>query len=157
MNFENDKLTDLEYIEHMIPHHQMAVDMSERIISNTKNPSILILSRDIIRSQKYEIWEMNSMKKMFIDNNNPDSTIIHNSSHNSHSTMKSNITEIEYLQNMIPHHQNAIDMSNKLLLYTNSTYLIAMAHKLIIQQNTEILLMTGLLDEKNFKIESKLL
>ena len=27
-----DKLTDIEYLEHMIPHHQVAIDMSHLLI-----------------------------------------------------------------------------------------------------------------------------
>jgi uncharacterized protein (DUF305 family) len=153
MNFENEKLTDLEYILHMIPHHQIAVDMSEQIIQNTKNAPILALSRAIIRSQKYEIWEMSAMKKMFTDTNNSHSNTIDTL----HSTKKSNITETEYLDHMIPHHQIAIDMSKKLLLYTNSTYIIDLANKVIVQQKKEISFMTGLLDKTTFKIESQLL
>ena len=51
-----DKLTDIEYLEHMIPHHQVAIDMSELLEPNTTNPIILHLCRDIIRKQGYEIW-----------------------------------------------------------------------------------------------------
>ena len=29
-------LTDLQYLEHMIPHHQVAVDMSKVLLKNTK-------------------------------------------------------------------------------------------------------------------------
>jgi len=50
-----DKLTELEYLDHMIPHHQVAIDMSNLLIPHTKNPTILHLCRDIIRKQSYEI------------------------------------------------------------------------------------------------------
>ena len=58
-----DKLTDLEYLEHMIPHHQVATDMSDLLIPNMNNPTILHLCRDIKRKQEYEIWEMELMKR----------------------------------------------------------------------------------------------
>ena len=56
----------------MIPHHQVAIDMSNLLIPNTNNPTILHLCRDIIRKQDYEIREMNFMKNnlshtMYID------------------------------------------------------------------------------------------
>ena len=53
-----DNLTDIEYLKHMIPHHQVAIDMSNLLIRKTSNPIILNLCRDIIRKQSYEIWEM---------------------------------------------------------------------------------------------------
>ena len=31
-------LTDIQYLEHMIPHHQVAIDMSELLEPNTNNP-----------------------------------------------------------------------------------------------------------------------
>ena len=32
-----DRLTDIEYLEHMIPHHQVAIDMSNMLIPHTNN------------------------------------------------------------------------------------------------------------------------
>ena len=32
-----DDLTNLEYLEHMIPHHQVAIDMSVLLIEKTKD------------------------------------------------------------------------------------------------------------------------
>ena len=83
-----DRLTDIEYLEHMIPHHQVAIDMSNMLIPHTNNAEILHLCRNIIRKQSYEIWERNGQvgdgkntnffiinhfkfnnKKKFIENN----------------------------------------------------------------------------------------
>ena len=36
-----DKLTDIEYLEHMISHHQVAIDMSELLIPKTDNTLML--------------------------------------------------------------------------------------------------------------------
>ena len=55
-----DYLSDIEYLIHMIPHHQVAIDMSKLLIPKINSPSILHLCRDIIRKQGYEIWEMRS-------------------------------------------------------------------------------------------------
>ena len=58
-----DKLTDLEYIIHMIPHHQVAVDMSELLIPKISDPVILDLCRKLIIDQQYEIFYMNDLLK----------------------------------------------------------------------------------------------
>ena len=50
-----DKLTDLEYLEHMIPHHQVAVDMSKVLLKNTKSDIMVYLAYRIIRSQQAEV------------------------------------------------------------------------------------------------------
>lgn len=167
-----DKLTDLEYLIHMIPHHQVAIDMSRLLIPNTKNPIILHLCRDIIRKQDYEIWEMKMMKKNISDTifeNIPfqveniqtkldkfepvnskakegpcDPLFFEPDNHAKHMEhMK--VTEKSYLEHMIPHHQVAVDMSKRLLLHTNHSYLMDFCRKLIIDQQGEIYYMNSLL------------
>jgi len=54
-------MTDEAYIEHMIPHHQIAIDMSKRILKTTTNDFIIYLAYRIIRSQQLEIYELNNI------------------------------------------------------------------------------------------------
>ena len=178
-----DKLTDIEYLEHMIPHHQVAIDMSNMLIPHTKNPNILHLCRDIIRKQSYEIWEMNMMKdklsktlftkekgsvdnyKTKLEKYNPimskskdgdcDSMFFSPNDHSKHMEgMK--INDTSYLKHMIPHHQVAVDMSKRLLLHTNHSYLMEFCRKLILEQQGEIFYMNSLLLNK-YNYDSELL
>jgi uncharacterized protein (DUF305 family) len=168
-----DKLTDLEYLEHMIPHHQVAIDISELLKSRSNNPLMLELSRNIIRTQGYEIWEMTIMKtkisetmfskdtsrkeniKTKLDLYNPilskskdgkcNPLFFKPNEHMKH--MKHmELTDKSYLEHMIPHHQVAIDMSKRLLLHTNHSYLMEFCRKLIIDQQGEIFYMNNLLN-----------
>ena len=178
-----DKLTDLEYLEHMIPHHQVAIDMSNLLIPNTKNPVTLHLCRDIIRKQSYEIWEMTMMKnkisetlfdekkgkidtyKTKLERFEPilskskdgscDPLFFKPNDHMAHMKhMK--VNDRSYLEHMIPHHQVAIDMSKRLLLHTNHSYLMEFCRKLIIDQEGEIFYMNNLL-QSNYTHKSELL
>jgi uncharacterized protein (DUF305 family) len=172
-----DKLTDIQYLEHMIPHHQVAVDMSDMLIPHTNNPSMLNLCREIKRVQEYEIWEMEKMKKKLSDTMSSNNEFIVDKDNaktkldiwdpkmskskdggcnplffkpNDHSQHMKHmkITDKSYLEHMIPHHQVAIDMSKRLLLHTNNTYLITFCRKLIIDQQGEIYYMNNLLKNK---------
>ena len=58
-----DKLTDIEYLEHMIPHHQVAIDMSKKLLKNTKNDFMIYLAYRIIRSQSTEIVMLSDLLK----------------------------------------------------------------------------------------------
>jgi uncharacterized protein (DUF305 family) len=178
-----DKLTDIEYLEHMIPHHQVAIDMSKMLIPHSNNPIMLHLCRDIIRKQSYEIWEMTIMKSSLPDTISSDFTWkidkIHTkldiyapilskskdgncnplffkpNEHSSH--MKGmKINNKSYLEHMIPHHQVAIDMSKRLLLHTNNSYLLDFCRKLIIDQQGEIYTMNNLL-KNTYNYNSELL
>jgi uncharacterized protein (DUF305 family) len=55
------KLDDEMYLKHMIPHHQVAVDMSKVLLKNTKNDFMIYLANRIIRSQNEEIILLNDM------------------------------------------------------------------------------------------------
>ena len=176
-----DDLTNLEYLEHMIPHHQVAIDMSELLIPKTKDPKMLILCRNIIRKQGYEIWEMEQMKQKISDTmfDNTEFNPVNDrtkldiyypklskskdgscnplffkpNDHMKHMAGME-ITDKSYLEHMIPHHQVAIDMSRRLLLHTNHPYLMDFCRKLIIDQQGEIFHMNSLLQNSyNYKSE----
>jgi len=64
-------MSDAMYIQHMIPHHQVAVDMSKKILKTTKNDFIIDLAYKIIRSQQLEItklYYLSKSKNMFESN-----------------------------------------------------------------------------------------
>lgn len=146
----------------MIPHHQVAIDMSNLLVSKTK--------------QDYEIWEMNIMKNKLSDTIfsddiwTVDTKLEYHKPNmskskdgkcnplffkpNDHSKMMKHmkINDKSYLEHMIPHHQVAIDMSKRLLLHTNHSYLLYFCRKLILDQQAEIYLMNHLLkNEYNHK------
>lgn len=47
--------TNYDFAANMRMHHQMAVDMSEALLKNGKDPQLLQMARDIIAAQKKEI------------------------------------------------------------------------------------------------------
>ena len=65
----NKQLTDDEFINHMITHHEVAVYMSEKHLHNTKNPIIFDILRNLIRVQNYEINIMKNTKIVKNPNN----------------------------------------------------------------------------------------
>lgn len=56
-------LDDTVYIEHMIPHHQVAVDMSKKLLKNTTNDFMIYLCYRIIRNQEEEVILLNDIFK----------------------------------------------------------------------------------------------
>jgi uncharacterized protein (DUF305 family) len=180
-----DKLSDLEYLEHMIPHHQVAIDMSKLLEDRTTSDIMLHLCRQIIKKQSYEIFEMQRMKvytgtlftddksikkqtkfKTKLDTYNPILSKAKNGpcnplffKPNDHSKMMQNmkVTDKSYLEHMIPHHQVAIDMSKRLLLHTHNSYLLDFCRKLLIDQQYEILAMNDILKSVHNLYKSSLL
>lgn len=62
-HFNNMKMTDTLYIEHMIPHHQVAIDMSKILLLNTKNDFMIGFAYRIIRDQEQEVLQLNDLMK----------------------------------------------------------------------------------------------
>ena len=58
MNSMMKNYNDLEYLNLMIIHHNDALEMADRAITNSSNKFILELSKNIISSQSKEISEM---------------------------------------------------------------------------------------------------
>jgi uncharacterized protein (DUF305 family) len=166
-----DYLTDNQFLEHMIPHHQVAVDMSDLLTPITKNPIMKHFCRKISWQQKYEIAMMKSvMNKLpiILDNKtmelnyeksklrfylptesaardgNCDPLFFKPDEHMKHMEHMS-INDRSYLEHMIPHHQVAVDMCHRLLLHTKNTHMMALCYDIIREQQNEILQMNQML------------
>jgi len=178
----NDNLRDIEYLDHMIPHHQVAVDISLMLQKQTKSAKMQKILRELIRIQIYEIEMMKMMRNKFpekvsddinndkyiktgsdfmkpnklgLTNTYCDPNFFDPDGHMKH-MQHMNIDDKMYLEHMIPHHQVAIDMSKRLLLHTTHSYMIEFCKNLIIEQQGEIFYMNNLLHNK-FNSYSELL
>jgi len=175
-----DYLSNKDYLVHMIPHHQVAIDMCNLMIPLSKSKTIQHIYRNIIFNQKIEIMLMNQVLKNIpnISNNydiifrdNKFLTSISNikkskpenyycdplffkpDDHSDHMNHMKH-TDKSFLEHMIPHHQVAIVMSERLLKHTNNTHMIRLCYDIITAQRGEILQMNYILDYLNkHKIE----
>ena len=170
-------LTDDEFLKHMIPHHQMAIDISIQHIQNTKSDIIMKILRELIWTQKYEVNMMvaelkhktENMSEIYsnqsfiptissdmypnvigLTNTYCDPAFFTSNQHQKHQEHKI-ITDKEYILHMIPHHQVAIDMCKILLKNTKSDFLISLAYRMIRAQESEIILLNDLLKSSFIK------
>jgi len=168
-------LSDTDFLKHMITHHQIAIDISIEHIKNTKNSIIMKILRELIFTQKYEIFMMEqelnhktdnvseiSINQQFMPTTfssiNPNRIGLTNTycdpgffnstmhnQHNQHDQHTMITTDRQYINHMIPHHQVAIDMCKILLKHTKSDFLIYLAYRMIKGQESEIILLNDLL------------
>jgi hypothetical protein len=54
-------IDDRQYLLGMIPHHSMAITMSQRILEKSSNPGVIKLATDIIKNQNNEINYINGL------------------------------------------------------------------------------------------------
>jgi hypothetical protein len=158
-----------DFMKHMISHHQIAIDISIQHIENTKSDIIMKVLRELIWTQKYEIVmmmeELNSKTENVseITSNQPfiptissstypnvfgltdtycDPNFFNSTTHKNHNMI---VTDKQYINHMIPHHQVAVDMCKILLKDTKSDFLIYLAYRMIRGQESEIMLLNDLL------------
>lgn len=175
----NNKLTDKEYLEHMIPHHQVAIDISIILQKTSKWDVMQDILRKLIWTQNYEIMLMNEMLKSMPNNISSSTTKMNKyyqttnanftkpnkiglinaycdpnffnpEAHMEH-IKHMNLDENMYIAHMIPHHQVAVDMSKKLLKNTNNDFMIYLAYRIIRSQEAEIIMLNDLKNNKKFE------
>ena len=174
-NICQDNLTDIEYLKHMIPHHQVAVDISLMLQKITKSVKMQEILRKLVWVQNYEITLMKYLLNNLPDNitssinNNiymqnesdfikPNTLGLTNTycdpnffdpkSHMKH-LMHMKLNDIMYIEHMIPHHQVAVDMSKILIKNTSNDIMLYLAYRIIQSQQEEIVLLSDFLNSLN--------
>jgi len=165
---------DKNFLEHMINHHRVAIDMSQIVMKTTKSPQIMFLARNIEYLQKYDIWIM----KQYVKYNAPNVSGTH--SYKKHKKLnpipsfscyypemssdkyakcmkmmfsplskkqisEMKISDLYFLKHMIPHHQLAVGMSKEILQNSNNPFMLEFANQIIKAQQYEIWYMKTLI------------
>lgn len=159
---------EIRFLEGMIDHHQMALDMAEDCLRKTKTEAVKMICQSVISVQSSEIEMMQgwladwygiayapmSMMRMPSDS----------AGHGGHS-MSDLVTDppmmmgmmagfnrlegiaydVAWLEAMIDHHDDALHMSERILRRAQHAELIALANQIIADQNAEIQQMEALL------------
>ena len=102
------------FLFEMIPHHQEAVDSSQQLMMVTQNTELKNLLQNIIRGQTSEII---MMKRWLSDYYSWSNYVPQYMKMMRDTTTINDVTTLEkmYIEDMIPHHQWAVDMANALL------------------------------------------
>lgn len=58
---DNHLLTDKDYVDHMISHHQSGLDLSKLVLKSTQEPRIFMLAQNIILDQEKEMFELSHL------------------------------------------------------------------------------------------------
>ena len=156
--FDEDQPFDLQFIDQMIVHHQMAIMSSEHMISNSERPELRQLAENIQKSQFEQIEQMQGWRDEWypddakqepeMSNDMMDDGMMEQMMGGSMQRMMGGDTaNAMFLRMMIPHHQDAIDMSEEALERAEHPELKELAQTIIDEQSAEIELMQGYLDE----------
>ena len=161
-SFDKDEPFDLQFIDQMIMHHEGAIMSSEHMISDSTRPELRELAQNIQKSQSEQIKQMQAWRKDWYPNAERtfgmmDPTRMEEMmgggqmenmmGGSMQEMMGGDATDEMFLRMMIPHHQMAVDMSEKALKEAEHPELKDLARQIKDEQSAEIKLMQGYLDE----------
>lgn len=147
----------LDFLYEMIPHHEAAVSMSENLLDYGSNTKVKELAAAIIKEQLSGIKQM----KALLDElkNNPQVDKKKEAEYlkgyeKAFNEMMEEMDEekptgninLDFLEEMIPHHEGGIDMASNILKYTNSKELQKIANQIIANQSKQVKQMEKLKD-----------
>ncbi len=138
----------IDFIRCMIPHHEAAIYMCQNLLNYNVNDSLKRIANNIIRTQTSGIKIMQSILLTthdYINSNNAVSKYLNNyfkitkeMLYRMNNSLKSTNINLNFISEMIPHHEGAIAMCNNLLLYNIDPRLKRLAESIIIEQSRGI-------------------
>ena len=138
----------INFIECMVPHHQAAIYMSENLLNYTRYEPLQKIAKDIIQMQTKGIEQMREIAKTTYGFNNTSKDV--NSYIEKYLEITNNMIEkmrnsprcisinLDFVNEMIPHHEGAVSMCENLLKYYIDPRLKQVADTIIMEQSEGI-------------------
>ncbi|GGK34124.1 hypothetical protein GCM10008955_30260 [Deinococcus malanensis] len=133
------KAFDRAFLSMMIPHHQMAADMSRAVLPKTKDATVKRWANEIIKAQNMEIKQMNTLLKSHGGNDAAMANIMKKGMSGMDAMVtKAKNPDVAFVQGMIPHHMSAIDMATMALEKSSNTTVLKLARDIVRAQAVEV-------------------
>jgi uncharacterized protein (DUF305 family) len=137
---------DLQFLDTMIAHHQGAVDMAKLAETKAAHAELKTLAKNIISSQEKEIGEMKSWREKWFAAQpaamNMEMAGMADSMKGMDmkklDALSGNAYDLEFIKQMIPHHEGAVVMAKEALQKSEKAEIKALANSIIKDQEAEI-------------------
>ena len=136
----------LQFIDTMIAHHQGAIDMAMLADTRTQRDEMKKLASGIIDEQRREIAQMQQWRQKWFGDAKPALNMDFPGMRTGMSGMdtvklaglKANEFDVEFIKQMIPHHEGAIEMAKALSADDKYAELTQLSESIIRTQTAEI-------------------
>jgi len=105
--------SELDFLIHMIPHHQEAVATAMYLRDNSDRPEMKKFAEDIIETQSAEIAQMKDWLETWYPNEQH--SVDYQPMMRNLENLEGDVLDRAFLEDMIPHHMAAVMMSQQLL------------------------------------------
>lgn len=137
---------ELQFLDTMIAHHQGAVDMAQLVPTRAQHVEIQQLAKSIIAEQRREIAQMKDWRAKWFGEKLPAINMDLPGMREGMKGMdlakldglKENSFDLEFIRQMIPHHEGAITMAKDVLTRDTNADLKTLAESMIRTQEAEI-------------------
>jgi len=139
----NGQYSDQRFIDMMVPHHMMAVQMAQLALQKGQHTEIKQLATSIISSQQQEIQELKNLKKRLYGTSDTPTMMNAVDLANTGMLMPDQLAQQHpfdraFIDSMIPHHASAIDMASVALMRSNNPDIKRIARAIVDAQSQEI-------------------
>jgi uncharacterized protein (DUF305 family) len=153
MLMENGQYSDERFIDAMIPHHQGAIEMAQVALENAEHPEILALAEEIVAAQETEIGQLKSIKQEQFGTSEVSMDMSKEEMEGMGMAMdpqelaNQDPFDKAFIDNMIPHHESAIEMAQVVLEESENPEIREIAGTIVDAQEREIEQMRSWRDE----------
>lgn len=142
---------ELQFIDSMMAHHQEAIQMAELAETRALHPEIKEMAANVISEQERENAKMSEWRDQWFEGKGPAINTELPGMHDGMSNMnidklrsiKGNDFDLEFLRQMIPHHEGAVRMARDAQAKADNTEIKELAADIVTAQSEEIGQMRG--------------
>lgn len=132
--------SDVDYIDNLVPHHEMAIQMADAVILRGADPAVKDMAEQMKAAQSEEIASLREIRRRVADS---DQIARIGDPHASLDVQRIQAAsgpsaDVAFLENMIPHHAGAVSLSHRALDQLTDPDLIDMAQMTIVVQTREM-------------------
>jgi uncharacterized protein (DUF305 family) len=141
---------DIAFMKAMIKHHRAAIDMAKSAATNANHNEIKQAAANVISSQQKEIDDLTSwLKDWYNQQPDPDMSSMADIEAKAKqlTTLKGDDYDKQFIMDMIPHHQMAVDMAKLAADRATRSELKTTAQTIISAQSQEIDQLTGWMNQ----------
>lgn len=139
-------MSDQKFLELMVPHHMMAVQMAQIELRRGKEPRVEAMAQRMLDDQQREIAQMRGWYKELTGKEIPmghggmsaDEMAAMGMSMDMPKLISSTQPDREFMEQMIPHHAGAIVMADIIARRSKNTEIVGLARAIVAAQNAEI-------------------
>lgn len=143
----NTTLSERQFLQEMIPHHQEAVTTAKLVLEKGQNAEVKKLAQEIITAQEKEIIDMKTWYKNWYQEDYKDNGSYKPMMRSSLSTLSGNALDRAFLEDMVEHHMGALMMGQSVISNVQHKEVENLARSIAVSQSNEIMTMRILLKQ----------